>query len=117
VDTFGRGETTLGLANLAGSALLGSVQDRVGQVLGLSEFRLFPTTAISEKGRGSTLGLGAEASIDVTEDLSVSMLKLLTTEQPGQFGLRYRVSPQTIIRGSTDFAGDSRGGVEYNIRF
>jgi translocation and assembly module TamB len=42
VDTLGRGDTTLGLANLAGSALLGNVQNIIGDALGLSEFRLFP---------------------------------------------------------------------------
>ena len=40
VDTLGRGDTTLGLVNLAGSVLLSNVQNIIGDALGVSEFRL-----------------------------------------------------------------------------
>lgn len=42
VNTLGRGDTTLGLANLAGSAVFGSLQGAISDTLGLSEFRVFP---------------------------------------------------------------------------
>lgn len=117
VNTLGQDDPSLGLANLAGSAILGTVQDSIGQALGLTEFRLFPTSILDDKGRNTTLGLAAEASVDVTEQLSVSALKILTTEQPAQFGLRYRLDDNLILRGSTDFSGDSRAAFEYEIRF
>ncbi|MBD2017205.1 translocation/assembly module TamB domain-containing protein [Microcoleus sp. FACHB-53] len=117
VDTLGRGDTTLGLVNLAGSALLGNVQNIIGDALGLSEFRLSPTIITNEKRRSSALGLNAEAGVDIGRNLSVSVSKELTTDQAAQFGLRYRVNEKTLLRGSTDFSGDSRAVVEYETRF
>ncbi len=117
INTLGQDDPSLGLANLAGSALLGTVQDSIGQALGLTEFRLFPASVLDENGRTSSLGLAAEASVDVTRELSVSALKILTTEQPAQFGLRYRLDDSLILRGSSDFSGDSRATLEYEIRF
>ena len=114
---IGRGDTALGLANLAGSALFGSVQGAIGEALGLSEFRVFPTPIINEEARTTTLGLAAEASIDLTEKLSFSALKILNTEQPAQFGIRYRLNERTVVRGSTDFEQDSRAIIEYEQRF
>ena len=117
VVDIGRGDTALGLANLAGSALFGSVQGAIGEALGLSEFRVFPTPIINEEARTTTLGLAAEASIDLTEKLSFSALKILNTEQPAQFGIRYRLNERTVVRGSTDFEQDSRAIIEYEQRF
>jgi translocation and assembly module TamB len=118
VDTLGRGDTTLGLVNLAGSALLGNVQNIIGDALGLSEFRIYPTTITNDKNRrNSTLGLNAEAGVDIGRNLSVSVSKELTTDQPAQYGLRYRVNPKLILRGSTDLSGDSRAEVQYQTRF
>ncbi|AFZ20495.1 translocation/assembly module TamB domain-containing protein [Allocoleopsis franciscana] len=117
VDTLGRGDTTLGLVNLAGSALLGNVQNIIGDALGLSEFRLSPTIITNEKRRTSALGLSAEAGVDIGRNFSVSVSKELTTDQAAQFGLRYRLNEKTLLRGSTDFSGDSRAVVEYETRF
>ncbi|MDX2244606.1 MAG: translocation/assembly module TamB domain-containing protein [Leptolyngbyaceae cyanobacterium bins.302] len=121
VDTLGRGDTLLGIANLAGSALLTNVQTAIGQALGLSEFRLFPTyTANNERDSGdgtSTLGLAAEAAVDITPALSVSVLKILTNSEPAQFGLRYRINDNLLLRSSTNFSDDSRASVEYELRF
>lgn len=117
VDTLGQGQTTLGLANLAGSALLGNVQNAIGDTLGLSEFRLFPTVISSQKRGNLTLGLGAEAGIDINPKFSLSVLTILNAEQPTQFGIRYRVNDDLILRGSTDFSGDSRAVFEYEKRF
>ncbi|MCY7394065.1 MAG: translocation/assembly module TamB, partial [Leptolyngbyaceae cyanobacterium CAN_BIN12] len=121
VDTFGRGDTLLGIANLAGSTpLFTNFQTAIGNALGLSEFRLFPTTT-TDVGRGSgktsTLGLGAEASLDITPTISVSILKVLTNDQAPQFGLRYRINDRLLFRSSTDFSGDTRAQLEYEARF
>lgn len=120
VATFGRGDTLLGLANLAGSALLSNVQTTIGNALGLSEFRLFPTYSRNNIRRGdssSTLGLAAEAAVDVTPALSVSVLKVLTNSEAPQFGIRYRINDNLLVRSSTDFSGDNRAAIEYELRF
>ncbi|MBM0741158.1 translocation/assembly module TamB domain-containing protein [Phormidium sp. CLA17] len=121
IDTFGRGDTLLGIANLAGSTpLFTNVQTAIGNALGLSEFRLFPTSTTDvsrSSGRTSTLGLGAEASLDITPTISVSLLKVITNDQAPQFGLRYRINDRLLFRSSTDFSGDTRAQIEYEARF
>ena len=119
VDTLGRGDSTLGLANLAGSALLSPLQNVLGDALGLSEFRLFPTyiTNTNNQNTTSTLGLAAEAGIDISPKVSASVVRVLTADQPTQFTLRYRVNENMLVRGSTDLSGDNRGVVEYERRF
>lgn len=117
VDTFGRGDATLGLANLAGSAFFGSFQGAIGEALGLSEFRLFPAPIINEQDRSTSLGLAAEASVDLTTDLSFSILKVVNTAQPAQYGIRYRLNEQTVLRGSTNFDDDNRAVIEFEQRF
>jgi translocation and assembly module TamB len=117
VDTLGRGDTTLGLANLAGSALLSNVQNIIGDALGLSEFRLFPTINTDEDDRSSSLGLTAEASLDISRSFSVSVLKELTTEQPFEYNLRYRLNEELLLRAGSNFSGDSRALIEYERRF
>ena len=125
INTLGRGDdATLGIANFAGSALLTNVQGAIGNALGLSEFRLFPTLIGNEKQKTSTLGLAAEAGVDLlrTKDglpiISATIFRVLTVpNQNTQLGLRYRVNEQFLFRGSTDFSGDNRGVVEFETRF
>ncbi|WP_017720924.1 translocation/assembly module TamB domain-containing protein [Kamptonema formosum] len=117
LNTLGQGDTTLAIANLAGSAFLSPVESFLTEALGLSEFRLFPTAITKDGTRSSTLGLAAEASYDLTGKISFSVLRVLTDNQPAQFGLRYRLNDDTLLRGTTDLSGDSRATVEYEIRF
>ena len=124
VNTLGRGDgATLGIANFAGSALLTNVQGVIGNAIGLSEFRLFPTLIGNGTTGTSTLGLAAEAGVDIlrTTDgvpiVSATALRVLTANQPTQFGLRYRINEQLIFRGSTDFSGDNRAVFEFETRF
>jgi translocation and assembly module TamB len=117
VETLGRGDSTLGLANLAGSALLGTVGDFIGNALGLRDFRLFPTTITNEDERSSALGIAAEVGINLGRDFSVSVLKELTTDEPPQLNLRYRLSDEFLLRGGTDLSGESRVLLEYERRF
>jgi translocation and assembly module TamB len=97
--------------------LFTNVQGFIGNALGFSEFRLFPTLSTDQNKRSSTLGLAAEAGINITPELSLSVLQLLTATQSTQFGLRYRVNQNTLMRGSTDFGGDSRLILEYEARY
>ena len=123
VDTFDGGDTTLGLASLAGSAFLGNIQNTIGNALGLSEFRLFPTNVREEfaeesgGGSNSNFGLGAEVGVDIGRQFSLSVLKVINTQQPFQYGIRYRINDNLLFRGSTDLSDDSRGAFEYTIRF
>jgi translocation and assembly module TamB len=69
----------------------------------------FPTLTTAERSRASTLGLAAEAGIDISRNTYFSILRILTANQPTQFGLSYRVNEQVRVRASTDFSGESRG--------
>lgn len=121
INTLGRGDTALGIANIAGQALLSTYQGTVtniGNAFGLSELRLFPTVITDEqRARSSTLGLAAEAGVDISPNIYLSVLRVLTADQPTQFGLSYRVNQQVRLRTSTDLSGDSRAVVEYENQF
>jgi translocation and assembly module TamB len=85
----------------------------------LSEFRIFSTPLIDDRDRTSNNGIGiaAEAGIDITNDVSFSVLKILNTDRLPQFGLDYRINNNTVIRGSSNFSDDSRVTIEYEQRF
>jgi translocation and assembly module TamB len=117
INTLGKGDSSLGIANLAGSAVLTNIQGFIGNALGLSEFRLFPTITTDEDKQSSTLGLAAEVGFDITPAFSASILRVLTAGQGTQFGLRYRINDSYLFRGSTDFAGENRAVLEYETRF
>jgi translocation and assembly module TamB len=118
VNNFGQdGNPTLAIASVAGSALLTNLQNLVSNTLGLTDFRLFPTTVLNERERSSALALGGELGLNITDDLSVSALQLLTVEEPTQFSVRYRINDRLLLRGSTNLRGDSRGAIEFETRF
>ncbi|MEB3226827.1 MAG: translocation/assembly module TamB domain-containing protein, partial [Synechocystis sp.] len=121
INTLGQDstQTTVGLANLAGSAVLGAVQGQIGEALGLSEFRIFSTPLVNEEERiqGNQIGVAAEAGIDLTQQLGVSIQKVINADRPPQWGLRYRINENTVIRGSSNFRDDSRGVIEFQQRF
>ncbi|MEH2239173.1 translocation/assembly module TamB domain-containing protein [Nostoc sp.] len=123
VDTQGRGDSTLGLINIAGSAVFNNFQsafNQIGSTFGLSELRIFPTVISEnpEAGRSSsTLELAAEAGIDISTKISVSSIKILTTNDPFQWGVNYRINNEFRVRASTNLTDDSRAVVEYQTRF
>ncbi|MUL35370.1 translocation/assembly module TamB domain-containing protein [Gloeocapsopsis dulcis] len=120
IDTLGRGDSVLGLANIAGTALLGNFQSAVtniGNAFGLSELRLFPTVGTESGGRTSALDLAAEAGIDVSGNLSVSVLRVLTSDDPTRIGLNYRLNEEFRLRAATDITGETRAILEYENRF
>lgn len=120
VNTLGRGDSTVGFANLAGSAILGNFQGtftNIGNALGLSELRLFPTVITSEQSRSSTLGLAAEAGVDISSTLSASVIRVLTADQPTEFGVNYRLNNKIRLRTSTDFSNEGRALIEYEDQF
>ncbi|HEY9638951.1 MAG TPA: translocation/assembly module TamB domain-containing protein, partial [Coleofasciculaceae cyanobacterium] len=108
---------TLALASVAGSTLLSGLQNLISDATGLTDFRLFTTTVSSEKARSSTLGLAAELGFDITQNISASVLQILTAQESTRFSLRYRINDQLLLRGSTNLNGDSRAVLEYETRF
>ena len=126
VDTLGRSEGFIGIANLAGTALFTSLQTLISNAIGFSDFRIFPTvitdTDQEEEGggeirAGSTLALAAELGLQITNDLSVSALQLLTVREPTQYNLRYQINNEFLLRGSTNFSDENRIILEYETRF
>jgi len=124
VQTLGQGDSTLAIANLAGAGLLNNLQSAITNATGLSEFRLFPTrirgneaqTASSSSGAGS-LGLGLEVGFDITRNISASIIRVLSANQPTEFTVRYRLSDKILLRSSSNFQGDNRVTAEYELRF
>ncbi|MEG4345442.1 translocation/assembly module TamB domain-containing protein [Microcoleus sp. A003_D6] len=124
VQTLGQGDSTLAIANLAGAGLLNNLQSAVTNATGLSEFRLFPTRirgneaqgASSSSGAGS-LGLGLEVGFDITRNISASIIRVLSANQPTEFTVRYRLSDKILLRSSSNFQGDNRVTAEYELRF
>lgn len=112
-----QGNATTALASIAGSQLLTGLQNLINDTLGISDFRLFPTTIISQDARTTSLALAAELGVDITNDLSVSVLQLLTVQALPQVGLRYRLTDQLLLRGSTNFSDESRAVLEFETRF
>lgn len=113
------GDTTLVLANIASAGLFNEIQQNVIDATGLTEFRLYPArVSQSEESSGSTaLGLGLEVGLDVTNNVSVSVSRVLAANQPVQFNLNYRVNHNLLLRGATNFGNESEIRFEYETRF
>ncbi|MEM9266186.1 MAG: translocation/assembly module TamB domain-containing protein [Cyanobacteria bacterium P01_F01_bin.13] len=110
-----------GVLNFFGGALLNSLQDFVSTTLNLSEFRLFPVTSASrfssEENSGSTLDVATEIGFDVTDNITLSLVKILTDSTPTEFNLRYRLTDEFTIRGTTNFDDRNRVLLEFETRF
>jgi translocation and assembly module TamB len=117
VNTLGRENTTLGILNLAGSALFSNFQNLISEALGLGEFRIFPTAVQDQEKGTSNIELAAEIIVDISDRFSLSALKILTSDRLPQLGIRYRLDDNLTLRGSTDFDRDTRFVVEYELRF
>ncbi|MDY6783464.1 MAG: translocation/assembly module TamB domain-containing protein [Cyanobacteriota bacterium] len=117
INAFSQQDAGLGLANLAGSALLGTIQNSLAESLGLSEFRIFPSIVPDSDDRASAFGIAAELGYNITDDLGVSVTQFLTPQVPTQVNLRYRLDDYILLRGSTNFDEEYRFQVEYRRRF
>ncbi|ERN41939.1 hypothetical protein KR51_00012650 [Rubidibacter lacunae KORDI 51-2] len=113
------GGAAVSLANLATTALFGSLQADVARALGLSEFRIFPTLLPQddEDSNATTLALAAEAGVDLTKASTVSILALLNDDPVLFFSLRYRVGDRIQLRAATDLNDRSQMIAEYQFRF
>lgn len=115
----GASDPSAALANFAGSTILNFLQDAIGDALNLAEFNLNPvTTNTSSSSRTGTLGLSAEAAINVSNNFSISLQRIINdSTQPTNFSIRYRVDPNILLRGN--YGSDSNKGIsiEYENRF
>jgi len=121
-NTLSGSDSTLALANLAGNALLSNIENTIADKLELTALRLFPVlnfneTTAAKQDPNFPLSLGAEASIKITDNFGASILKILTDDRPAQFSLRVTVSDRLRLRGATNFSGDDRAQIEYEIQF
>ncbi|MBC6422555.1 MAG: translocation/assembly module TamB domain-containing protein [Hormoscilla sp. SP12CHS1] len=121
-NTLSGSDSTLALANLAGTALLSNIENTITDKLGLTALRLFPVlnfneTTAAKQDPNFPLSLGAEASIQITDNFGASILKILTDDRPAQFSLRVTVSDHLRLRGATNFSGDDRAQIEYEVKF
>lgn len=114
VDTLS-GDRNLALANVASTALFSGIQQDVIKWTGLSEFRIFPAS-IPKGGsqRSSSLGLGLEVGIDVTDQLGVSATILDVTKE---LFLDYQVNDKVRLRGGSNFDDNAVLSIEYETRF
>jgi translocation and assembly module TamB len=118
INAFNQDDAGLGLANLAGNALFGSLQNALGDALGLSEFRIYPSPVPDDDQRTATFGIAAELGLDVTDNIGFSVTQFLTPPNvPTQVNIRYRLDDYVLLRGSTNFSGENRVLLEYRRRF
>ncbi|MBW4564736.1 MAG: translocation/assembly module TamB domain-containing protein [Mojavia pulchra JT2-VF2] len=120
INNLGQGDAGLGLVNLAGSAIFSNLQgtiSQIGETIGLSELRLFPTIVTNATRSTSVLGLAAEAVFDVSNAFSVSLSRVFASDEPFRYNVIYRVNDEILVRGSTNLGDESRAVVEYETRF
>ena len=115
----GGSDPAAALANFAGSTVLNFLQDAIGDALNLAEFNLSPvTTNTNGKSRNGTLGLSAEAAIDLSNSFSVSLQRIINdSTQPTNFSVRYRLDPNILLRGNYGSDGSTGVSIEYENRF
>jgi translocation and assembly module TamB len=116
----GQADPALGLAAIGGAALFNNLQGNFSELfsaLGISEFRLFPTIVTDSDDNTSVLGLAAEAVFNLVNDFSVSVSYVIGTDDPLSYNLIYRINNQWRVRGSSNFAGENRAVVEYEMSF
>jgi len=121
LSDFAQGDATQGLTNFASSTILGGLQGTItaiGQAIGFSEFRIFPTpTTNQESRRASVLDLSAEGVFNLNPNLSVSLSRAFSTTEPLRYNLLYRLSDEILVRGSTNLGNESQFLFEYETRF
>ncbi len=124
LGSFGQADAGQGLTNFASSTILGSLQGTItaiGQAVGFSEFRIFPTPSVNDEeskaSRASILNLSAEGVFDISKNFSASLSRALSSDDSFRFNVLYRVNDEILMRGSTDVGDDNQLQVEYETRF
>jgi translocation and assembly module TamB len=121
LGSFGQADAGQGLTNFASSTILGGLQGTItaiGQAVGFSEFRIFPTPATSnETLRASVLNLSAEGVFNINRNFSASLSRALSTDESLRYNVLYRLNDEILMRGSTNLGDENQFQVEYETRF
>ncbi|MGF2036491.1 MAG: translocation/assembly module TamB domain-containing protein [Nostoc sp. CmiVER01] len=122
LNSFGqKADAGQGLTNFASSTILGGLQGTItaiGQAVGFSEFRIFPTpTTSNEKTTASVLNLSAEGVFDINRNFSASLSRPLSTDESFRYNVLYRLNDEILMRGSTNLGDENQFFVEYETRF
>ncbi|ODH01505.1 hypothetical protein A4S05_28605 [Nostoc sp. KVJ20] len=120
LSSFGQTNATQGLTNFASSTILGGLQGTItaiGQAVGFSEFRIFPTPSTNEASRSSILNLSAEGVFDINRNVSLSLSRPLSSNESFLYNVLYRVNDEILMRGSSNLGYENRFLVEYETRF
>ncbi len=121
LGSFGQADAGQGLTNFASSTILGGLQGTItaiGQAVGFSEFRIFPTPITSnEKTTASVLNLSAEGVFDISRNLSASLSRPLSSDESFRYNVLYRLNDEILMRGSTNLGDENLFQVQYETRF
>lgn len=111
-------DASAALANLAGGSILNLLQDAIGDALNLAEFNLSPVSTNPQGAQSTTLGLAAEAAIDISNSFSAAVRTIINDPtQPTDYSIRYRLDPTLLLRGNINSNGDRGLAVEFETRF
>ncbi|HYX14178.1 MAG TPA: translocation/assembly module TamB domain-containing protein, partial [Nostoc sp.] len=121
LGSFGQADAGQGLTNFASSTILGGLQGTItaiGQAVGFSEFRIFPTpTTNNETTTASVLNLSAEGVFNINRNFSASLSRPLSTDESFRYNVLYRLNDEILMRGSTNLGDENQFLVEYETRF
>ncbi len=121
LGSFGQADAGQGLTNFASSTILGGLQGTItaiGQAIGFSEFRIFPTpTTSNETTTASVLNLSAEGVFDISRNFSASLSRPLSSDESFRYNVLYRLNDEILMRGSTNLGDDNLFQVQYETRF
>ncbi|MCC5660242.1 translocation/assembly module TamB domain-containing protein [Nostoc sp. XA010] len=121
LNSFGQADAGQGLTNFASSTILGGLQGTItaiGQAVGFSEFRIFPTpTTSNETTTASVLNLSAEGVFNINRNFSASLSRPLSTDESFRYNVLYRLNDEILMRGSTNLGDENQFQVEYETRF
>ena len=123
LSSFGQTDAGQGLTNFASSTILGGLQGSItaiGQAVGFSEFRIYPTpsTNTNKAAIASVLNLSAEGVFDINRNASVSLSHTLSNNDDSfVYNVLYRLNDEILMRGSTDLGDENQFQVEYETRF
>ncbi|MEA5602646.1 translocation/assembly module TamB domain-containing protein [Nostoc sp. UHCC 0252] len=121
LGSFGQADAGQGLTNFASSTILGGLQGTItaiGQAIGFSEFRIFPTpTTSDEKTTASVLNLSAEGVFNINRNFSASLSRPLSSDESFRYNVLYRLNDEILMRGSTNLGDENLFQVQYETRF
>ncbi|QLE48307.1 DUF748 domain-containing protein [Nostoc sp. C057] len=121
LGSFGQADAGQGLTNFASSTILGGLQGTItaiGQAVGFSEFRIFPTpTTSNETKTASVLNLSAEGVFNINRNFSASLSRPLSSDESFRYNVLYRLNDEILMRGSTNLGDENLFQVQYETRF